>query len=58
MKDGRKFSDYNEQEMENIFNTISSAKIEKIFLTGDVRLGRENERWINVLVEKMEGNEK
>jgi len=50
--DGRQFLDMNEVDLSNIINDIDSLRIEKTWTTGDVRPGRENEKWLNFIIRK------
>ncbi|MCM1261235.1 MAG: class I SAM-dependent methyltransferase [Butyrivibrio sp.] len=51
MDNGRLFCDYEEIGLKNLM--ISNGfLVEDIFITGDVRKGRENEQWINILARK------
>ena len=52
-KDGRHFSDMTEQELAGLV-TGEGLEILELFKTTDVRPGRENEAWINVIVRKVE----
>lgn len=49
---GRVFYDYTETALEGLM--AAQFSIEQMFVTRDVRKGREDERWINVLAEKKE----
>ncbi|MCM1049138.1 MAG: class I SAM-dependent methyltransferase [Clostridiales bacterium] len=52
MDKGRLFYDYEELGLKNLM--ISNGfLVEDIFITGDVRKGRENEQWVNVLTRKI-----
>lgn len=48
---GRFFNDYNEFTLKDLIE-INHFQIEEIFITKDVRIGREAERWVNVLARK------
>lgn len=48
---GRFFNDYNELTLKDLVE-INRFDIEEIFITKDVRIGRETERWVNVLARK------
>ena len=47
-RNGRYFHDLNEEKAEAFF-VEEGFKISKMWLTGDVRVGRENEKWLNIL---------
>jgi len=48
-RNGRYFNDLTEEDAKFIFEK-ANFKIEKIWITQDVRKGRENEKWTNILV--------
>ncbi|WP_428944269.1 class I SAM-dependent methyltransferase [Pantoea sp. FN060301] len=48
-KDGRRFTDMDEASLRNIV-AGSDVEIERVWLTGDARPGREAERWLNGLL--------
>lgn len=50
-KDGRFFCDMTEEQVVDILNRLKMKPLE-IFITGDVREGRGDERWINVIAGK------
>lgn len=50
-RNGRYFCDLTEQKAEQIFTALG-FKVEKMWITGDVRPERNDELWINVLVKK------
>ena len=50
-RNGRYFHDLKEEKAQELF-TKARFKITKIWITGDVRVGRENEKWLNILCEK------
>lgn len=50
-RNGRLFSNYNEQTINDLFlNNLWIVR--EIWLSSDVRKGRESERWVNVVVRK------
>lgn len=51
-RNGRWFHDLKEEKAQELF-TKAGFKITKIWITGDVRVGRENEKWLNILCEKL-----
>ena len=51
-RNGRYFTDMTEDKMENLLNSFPEIKIEKQWITGDVREGRGDERWLNILLRK------
>ena len=46
---GRFFNDYNEEKLNLLMNRNKNLKIEKYWITEDVREDRKNELWMNVL---------
>jgi len=51
MRNGRYFNDFDERSAKELFEN-ALFKIIGTWLTHDVRLGREDERWVNILVQK------
>ena len=51
-RNGRYFTDFTEGLFEEFARQISGLKIEKMWITGDVREGRGDERWLNILLRK------
>ena len=47
---GRYFTDFTEGMFEEFVRKISGLQIEKMWITGDVREGRGDERWLNILL--------
>ena len=54
MRNGRYFTDFTENLFANFVKDIHGLAIEKTWITGDVREGRGNERWINILLRKVD----
>jgi len=50
-RDGRCFTNADESRL-NHFITKTSLEIKEIWVTGDLRPGRENEKWLNVILVK------
>ncbi|MCD8316831.1 MAG: class I SAM-dependent methyltransferase, partial [Eggerthellaceae bacterium] len=48
-RDGRYFNDMTEEKLQQVFSEEGSLSIDKLWITGDVRPGREGEQWINCL---------
>ena len=46
------FTDFTEVMFEKFAKQISGLQIEKMWITGDVREGRGDERWLNILLRK------
>lgn len=51
---GRYFVDLKEDTVTKLFTDVG-LKIEKMWITGDARPGRGDEKWINILAKKSEG---
>ena len=51
-RNGRYFSDLTEEAVKELIKTVPELKIEKIWITNDVRDGRGDERWLNVILRK------
>lgn len=51
-RNGRYFTDFTEEMFAAFIKQISGLQIEKMWITGDVREGRGNERWLNILLRK------
>ena len=49
---GRYFTDFTEQAFREFLVGIPGLMIEKCWITGDVRPGRNTEKWLNVLIRK------
>ena len=50
MRDGRYFTDFNENSFKTFVAEIDRFVIEKLWLTYDVRPGRQNEIWLNTIL--------
>ena len=51
-KNGRYFTYLTEESFKEVVKNISHISIEKIWITGDVREGRGEEQWLNILLRK------
>ena len=51
-RNGRYFTDMTEESMKNLLQEFPELKVGKLWITGDVREGREDERWLNVILKK------
>ena len=51
-RNGRYFTDMTEISMAELLKEIPKLKIEKQWITGDVRVGRGEERWLNMILRK------
>ena len=53
VRDGRLFNSYNEETLKSLIDMHKNLKSLRIWKTQDVRPGRENEYWVNVLCKKI-----
>ena len=51
-RNGRYFTDMTEILMAELLENISELKVEKQWISGDVRSGRGDERWLNMILRK------
>ncbi|MFT5725902.1 MAG: SAM-dependent methyltransferase [Desulforhopalus sp.] len=49
----RFFRDYTESSFDNLLKGLSDFKLIKYWKTSDLRPGRQNEKWLNILVRKI-----
>ena len=54
MRNGRYFTDFTEESFEKFLSGISNLRIRQTWVSSDVRPGRADEKWLNVILEKME----
>lgn len=52
IRDGRYFIDFTEYSFRNLMAAVPSLRIIESWVSDDVRPGREEERWLNMLLEK------
>lgn len=52
MRNGRYFTDFTEESFAALLNNIPLLTIEKQWITGDARQGRENEKWYNIILKR------
>lgn len=52
MRNGRYFTDMTEDRFDELLKLVGSFDIIETQITGDVRLGRESEPWINLILKK------
>ncbi|MBR3327923.1 MAG: class I SAM-dependent methyltransferase [Atopobiaceae bacterium] len=52
MRNGRYFTDFTEEGFRSFIEPIEGIAIEDYWVTGDVRPGRGDERWLNLLLRK------
>ena len=53
-RNGRYFTDFTEISFQEYIRDISEFSIEEIWITGDVRPGRGDEKWLNLILRKMD----
>ena len=51
-RNGRYFTDMTEASMEELLADFPEFTVEKQWITGDVRVGRGDERWLNMILRK------
>ena len=51
-RNGRYFTDMTEEAMGNLLQAFPELSVEKQWITGDVRDGRGDERWLNMILKK------
>ncbi|MBS6396451.1 MAG: class I SAM-dependent methyltransferase [Clostridiales bacterium] len=51
-RNGRYFSDFTEESFTRLLEQIPCLKIQDLFMTGDVRPGRGDEKWLNLILRK------
>jgi len=51
-RNGHYFTDFIEDSFQKIIADISELKIEDCWITSDVRPGRDEEKWLNLLLRK------
>ena len=51
-RNGRYFTDMTEESMAELLVDFPELRVEKQWITGDVRAGRESERWLNMILRK------
>lgn len=52
VRNGRYFSDFTEESFCKMVKGIRGLVIEKMWITGDVRDGREEEKWLNIILRR------
>lgn len=53
MRGGRYFTDFNEEQLGVFMEQISELQVFETWVTNDVRPGREEEQWINILARRI-----
>ena len=52
IRNGRYFTDMNEQKLHKILQEIKVFEVLELWITSDVRPGREDEKWLNMILRK------
>lgn len=52
-RNGRYFTDFTEEDFVGFIEDLENIAVEKTWITGDVRPGREEEQWLNIILKKM-----
>lgn len=52
MRSGRYFTDFTEPTLRSFVRSVGGLDVEELWVSGDVRPGRERERWLNVILRK------
>lgn len=53
MRNGRYFTDFTEESLKAFWDSVTDMSVFDLWITEDVRPGRENERWLNFLARRM-----
>ena len=51
-RNGRYFTDFIEDTFRDFIVDIAEIQIEEVWITGDVRQGRNEEKWLNLIMRK------
>ena len=51
-RNGRYFTDFTEEAFIEVIKEFPELKIEELWITGDVRIGKGEERWLNIILRK------
>jgi SAM-dependent methyltransferase len=52
MRNGRYFTDMDNDKFDDFISQYPNITVEELWVTGDVRPGRSNEQWLNVILRK------
>ena len=52
-KNGRYFTDFTFEKFNEFIRDVKELAVEEYWITEDVRPGRENEKWLNLLLRKI-----
>ena len=50
MRDGRFFTDFTEDSLREFLSEVKELTVEKLWITNDVRPGRRDEKWLNLIL--------
>ena len=56
MRNGRYFTDFTEMSLKKYIADIANVKIVDVWITGDVRPDRGDEKWLNLILQKSDTN--
>lgn len=56
-RNGRYFTDMTEESLQTLIDEVGGFEIKETYISGDVRPGRENEKWLNAILLKTENTE-
>ncbi len=51
-RNGRYYTDFTETTFRDFVANITSISIKDMWITSDVRIGRDNEKWLNIIIQK------
>lgn len=52
-RNGRYFINFTEESLNSLVEAFHELDIIEVVITGDVRDGRENEKWLNIIIKKI-----
>ncbi len=52
-RNGRYFTDFTESSFQDLLSKVPGFHIVETVITGDVRVGRENEKWLNLIIKRI-----
>ena len=52
LRNGRYFTDMTEESLDSLLSPLNLFNTKELWITGDVRKGRESEKWLNIILEK------
>lgn len=53
-RNGRYFIDFKEDSFKRFMSDVHGLKIIKLWLSDDVRVGREDEKWLNIIMQRID----